>query len=105
MKYLAFLGLVVFLACNNDDLNPNLPECIHEIVSDSITSESIVTVQSQFVNDEQVYWLNTNAVDFDGEEFIVSASCDTLCFYCGECIEPECLEGYSADNWSVIWEK
>ena len=105
MKYLPILSIVVLLACNNDEINQTLPDCISEIVSDSLTSENLMTIQSQIVDDEQVYWLNTNAVSFDGAEFIVSASCDTLCFYCGECIEPECLKDYPIGDWVIIWER
>jgi hypothetical protein len=106
MKYLSILILIALSACSNDDnLSQELPDCINELVNDTIASENIVTIQSQVSNDDQVYWINTNAVFFDGTEVIVSATCDTLCFYCGECIEPDCLNDYSLDDWVVIWEK
>ena len=106
MKYSFILSLAVFLACNNNDgLNQNLPDCIREIVSDSITSERIIAIQSQIVNDEQVYWLNTDIIPFDSAGYVLSTSCDTLCTICGECVGSACEEYYSEDDWVIIWEK
>lgn len=106
MKYLSILLLTILIACNNDiELNQNLPACINAIVNDSVISSNLVTILSQIVDDEQVYLMNTNEVFVDGSEFIISAACDTLCFYCGECIEPECIKDYPSDKWTIIWEK
>ena len=90
--------------CKKDDCEDGkLPDCIQQRIN--ISSKPLyLTVNMQKVNGECHYWLNTGAMAFDGAEYIVNDQCDTVCFYCGFCIPPDCSKEYSSEDWEVIWK-
>ena len=106
MKKLTFVLIIfTFLSCDkkNGNLNSELPECIKNIISNNQVFIPLKTVQIQEVDGEFHYWLNTDARHFDGLESIVNNNCDTICYYCGECSFPNCINRYNED-WQIIWE-
>ncbi len=111
MKIFFTLGLVIFListSCikKNEGIDTNIPTCIKTILNDNDShAEPIKKIRIQKVNGILHYWLNTEAMAYDGVEYIVSNSCDTLCIYCGECITSNCTDDYSFDKWTTIWTK
>jgi len=62
------------------------------------------TIQAITLNNEIHYWLNTDFTHFDGTEFIMNEQCDTVCFFCGECFQPECANDYDFEDWEIIWQ-
>lgn len=115
MKKLAFLSIVLVLfACNkSDSLDPDknvlgdlstVPNCIQDIIDDVDLSASLKTLRVQELDNEFHYWLNTDFMQADGREFIVTAACDTICSFCGFCLPAACASDYDDDNWTTIWE-
>lgn len=113
-NFLIIFAIVLISSCKKSDepvemneppILPDVPSCIAEIIDDPILSASLKTVRVQELDNELHYWLNTDFVEVDGEEFIVNAQCDTLCFYCGFCVPPDCTSDYTIDDWETIWEK
>jgi hypothetical protein len=108
MKNLLLLfATILLLSCNKSNtdnpLNTDLPQCIAELIEDTSLVPIIQTVKQQQIDDAFHYWLNTDAVHYDGAEYIVNATCDTLCYYCGECLFPVCTDVYNNDDWQIIW--
>ncbi len=101
MKKLSCLILAIILSsCNVGDQcsSKELPECIE-------LSEDLKTVRVQKVKGELHYWLNTDFVHFDGIEYIVNNKCDTVCSFCGECIQANCANDYEWESWEIIWKR
>ncbi len=96
--------ILFFFSCNKSDLN-NVPPCIREIVRDDSQDGKIKTVQAQAVNGEIHFWINTDARHYDGSEIIVNSTCQTVCGYCGECVQGECADLYIYEDWEIVWEK
>jgi len=80
-----------------------LPECIQQKI-DISSVQIFQTVKRKKVDGEYHYWLNTGAMAWDGVEYIVNCDCDTVCFFCGECVPPECSKNYDFDKWEIVWE-
>jgi hypothetical protein len=91
-----FLFFLIAVACD-DDPSPSVPSCV-----DLSELNDFATIRVQTVDDTDHYWINTGANEADGDEFIVSSSCDTLCFY-GGWVDPECVEDYDINAWEVVW--
>ncbi len=107
LKCGVFFSFILFLlsACDKSEINKELPQCIEEIINKGTGPfNTIGSVQSQIIDGENHYWLNTNARYFDGPEVIVNTSCDTVCWFCGFCVQPACIEKY-ATTWDTIWTK
>jgi len=100
-----FLSFFLISACTNtDDINTEIPECIQIIIDDNLSYVPLKTIRVQKKDGELHYWLNTDARHWDGGEAIVTATCDTICGFCGECIEAECAGEYEEDEWVIIWD-
>jgi hypothetical protein len=95
---------ILFLLLPSCSKDSELPDCIEKLTDDPDQTELIEKVRSQTLNGEVYYWLNTGAVAYDGAEYIVNNSCDTICYFCGFCLPPDC--GVSPqDDWETIWER
>lgn len=95
---------ILLFSCNKNCIN-NLPPCIREIVRDDAQDGKIKTVQAQVVDGELHFWINTDARHHDGNEIIVNSNCQTVCGYCGECVQGICADLYIYDEWEIVWEK
>lgn len=100
-----FILAVLDIQCTKEKGNSNLPTCIQAIIKDNQRNKDLKTVRVQKVNGVSFYWLNTDATTYDGTEAIVNSRCDTVCFFCGECIYPECLEQFEDREWHLVWSK
>jgi len=90
------------MACDPDeephtDPSSEVPSCIDT----SVLSES-AQIKTQEVNGNDHYWIDTDANEADGDEYILSMECDTVCYY-GGWVDPECIEDYDLDAWEVVW--
>ncbi len=107
MHKLSFVLIFVFcVACSKSkqEISRSIPSCIQAVIEDPDLSKDIKTVRVQENASELQYWINTDFTHFDGVEYILNSTCDTVCIMCGECLPPECLEDYS-EEWLTIWEK
>ncbi|MBP7273402.1 MAG: hypothetical protein KA974_06150 [Saprospiraceae bacterium] len=109
MKKIALLLLIATAAiqqgceCEHDP-EPNMPECITaQIWQDK--SGIIKTISVQTVNGQRHYWINTDAQNSDGIEYIVDENCTQVCYICGECAAPDCLNNYTYTDWVTIWQR
>lgn len=105
MKYIILSLFLFFIASCTKAASSDLPECIVELLEDEIASAAIKTVRKQKKGGEVYYWLNTDGRHIDGMELLVNSSCQTLCVFCGECLQPECAVDQTEEDWEVIWEK
>lgn len=101
--------LVILFSCSKESKNANidkkLPDCLKEVVKNRDSRRELKRIKVQEVNSELHYWLNTDASQSDGVEFIVNTNCDTICTFCGECFPPECTTIYNYEEWITIWKK
>lgn len=110
IKYAVIYSLLlsIFASCDKVDScekGNDLPHCIQETINkDSSSYAPILSVQRQKIDGDYHYWLNTDARHYDGSEAIVNTSCDTVCWFCGFCVQPACIEKY-ATTWDTIWTK
>ncbi len=103
-KYL-FLLLLLFSVCqSNDCTNDHLPECILNMINDPNPLVTIKTIRIQNLDKVIHYWINTDATHYDGTEQIIDKDCNQVCYFCGECSPPKCLNLYS-DEWKIIWRR
>ncbi len=100
VKCLSIAILTTFLwSCNDDpDHYTDLPDCVQSIVDDTPQ----IIIKSQEIDNSVRYWLNTGANALDGDEYIVSSSCDTLCYY-GGWVNPDCIDEYDSEGWTQVW--
>ena len=105
-KFYFILFVCLFTSCTNSEyeVDTTIPDCIQEILNDSIASADIKTIRVQENDGELNYWLNTDFTHFDGLEFVLNVNCDTVCIFCGECYPPSCAYDYEFE-WKVIWEQ
>lgn len=101
------ISVISLFSCQKKEVGNKLPQCIEEILEmDQNTMYSpILRVNAQIVGGEQHYWLNTDERHADGPEYILNEICDTVCYLCGECTYPSCLDNYKDENWETIWER
>ena len=108
MKTIFSITILLFLfsACTKNRVleRSEIPSCIQDLIEEDSEIKSIKTVKSQELNGVNHYWINTDAMHFDGIEIIISSSCDTLCLFCGECLLPPCVNEYT-NEWVNIWEQ
>jgi len=100
------LAIFGFFSCTKNKLpGEELPDCISNIIYSGEDNGTLKTIRRQWIRDEFHYWLNTDFMHFDGAEYIVNASCDTVCLLCGECFPPACMDEYDMNEWVIVWEK
>ena len=103
------LVLLLFTSCackKREEALSNLPACLQTLVADKQQSVGLEAIRVQKIKGEKHYWLNTDARHLDAAEYVVNASCDTVCFICTECAPPECMKKYGAEeDWKIIWRK
>lgn len=107
MKNLIFLLAIILIGgcCEPDESNnSDIPNCISEIIENSELSNNLKSVEVQEIDSELHYWLKTDFIESDGREFIVNSQCDTICSFCGFCVQAECASDYD-ESWMTIWEK
>jgi hypothetical protein len=97
-------AILAFAACKDDE-GGNTNPCLEEKLEAFKASEEAVSIRTQIVEEETHYWLNTNALTWDGVEYILNEDCDTICTFCGKCIPADCVNVYDPNNWNTIWEK
>lgn len=95
--------LFIFIACSKDEVKTGIPDCIGNILEKE--SANLLTVQRIEVDGDFHYWLNTGASIYDGPEYIVNSSCDTVCVFCFCKPVPSCHEAYQNEQWEIIWSK
>lgn len=107
MKKIYFLTIAIlaFAACEHEnECDGNLEPCLEAKFEEFKASASAISIRKQEVNEENYYWFNDGSTAWDGVEYILNESCDTVCYFCGECQVPTCLDDYT-DDWEVVWEK
>ena len=106
-KLLLLLLLFTSCACKkHEEALSILPACLQTLVADKHQPAGLQTIRFQKIKGEKQYWLNTDARHLDGAEYVVNASCDTVCLICTECLPPECMKKYGAEeDWKIIWRK
>lgn len=109
MKKIFLLALLFsFSACKkaNEEIDKTIPACIRSKVIGNLLTE-VKTIRVQKIGNELHYWLNTDHRHFDGIEYIVNNSCDTVCAIGG--FKPpspnDCAKNYDFDKWEIIWQK
>ena len=103
---LFIFSIALLTSCEKKvEVSTDLPDCVEDILEDSILSKDLKTIRIQMVDGQPHYWLNTDYMFFDGGEFVIDASCDTTCVLCGECFPPACNDNYVFEDWLIIWEK
>lgn len=98
--------IILLSACskNQPGDTDTIPTCIQSIIDQEIQRlDPLLTVKSQVIDGESHYWLNTDAVHYDGSEYIVNQNCDTVCYFCGECNPLACSAEYDYEKWVTIW--
>ena len=99
---LVFMAIAFFAACKKDDCSSGgNPGCIDDIIQSQ--SDHLLAIKRMDVGGEYHYWLNTGDNAWDGAEYIVNESCDTVCVFCF-CPYDPCLDAYQSGEWEVIWE-
>lgn len=83
-----------------------LPPCDEEFEAfkQNPAAKAIYQLQQ---GDNFFFWLNTDAVSYDGTEDILDKTCSKYCFFCGECEPPKCSANlpYDKEKWTLIWKK
>jgi hypothetical protein len=104
MKKAAFVFLMFFIfSCKKTDTStPQLPDCIKKIIANDQGTEKLKTIRVRKMGNELQYWLNTDARFYDGAEYIVNNSCDTVCRIGGFFPVSALCAG---DDWEEIWKK
>lgn len=110
MKKSVSLLFVIFIAftfgCEDSLETEGLPLCIQTIIEKDRDSEyPIQKVSEQIVDNESFYLLENNFVTVGESTNILNNQCDVICFYCSDCILPECSSNYPREEWKIIWEK
>ncbi len=106
---LLFIGgyiVVLFLfACKNQVCCVESP-CDDQFEAFKSDPEAKAIYQLQ-QGDKFYFWLNTDAVHYDGTEDILDRYCNKYCYFCGECVPPECSKTlpYEKEKWTLIWKK
>jgi len=115
----ALLFLTILCGCSKDQvfvrhyvtwhsrhaLHVNLPSCMADLLEDHQFFQSLRTIRvNTHISGQRHYWLNTGAMNYDGSEDIVNEYCETVCFFCGECYPPSCLQDYIGP-WVTIWKR
>jgi len=108
------LLITLSVACDDDDddilidnggIEVLFTECIEDIIaadSTNTTIDTLQTIQRQNIDGEWHFWLNTGAIAYDGDEYIVNEQCDTVCYYAGW-IPQECIDNYAFNEWEIVW--
>jgi hypothetical protein len=94
-------AIFTFIACKKEKDCSNLSPCLEAFKS----SEEAKTIRTQTVDGETHYWLNTDARTYDGLEYILNESCDTVCSIGGFRLPLPCESDYDFEDWEIIWEK
>ena len=99
-NFLLFTLFTMFLYSCEDvpDHYTDLPDCVLTIVDNTPQ----IVIKTQEINGFENYWLNTGANEADGDEYIVSSTCDTLCYY-GGWVNPDCIDEYDSEGWTQVW--
>ncbi len=107
MNRILFLTLFSLIsACKKETTDRTIPACIRsKVIDDSLTK--VKTIRVQKIGNELHYWLNTDYGHFDGIEYVVNNSCDTLCRISGEQLPSPnaCYSNYYFEKWEIIWQK
>jgi hypothetical protein len=84
------------------DLSP----CSDQFEAFKLNPEAKAIYQLQ-QGDNFYFWLNTDAVHYDGTEDILDTKCNKYCYFCGECEPPACSRTlpYDKDKWTLLWKK
>ncbi|MBI5917750.1 MAG: hypothetical protein HY842_20455 [Bacteroidetes bacterium] len=106
MKKLVFLtsAILAFAACKKETACGEIEPCLEAKFEEFKASTNAISIRKQEVNGENHYWFNDGSTAWDGVEYILNETCDTVCYFCGECQLPACLEDYTG-SWEVVWEK
>lgn len=108
MKNLMFFcfTVIVFASCNKNCDDGNVADtCLDAKLEEYKASDDAKTIQTQTVDGETYYWLNTDARTFDGVEYILGENCDTACVFGGLWQPQPCVEVFNWENWQIIWQK
>lgn len=100
------IAFCLLVSCQrNDEDACKISTCLDEKIESFKAATEAVSLKTTSVAGETHYWFNTNATHWDGVEYILNESCDTVCYFCGECFGPECMVDYLNADWKTIWEK
>jgi len=105
-----FLLLTLISACcHDDDPDPDpqaVPDCVKALYEPGPAQDTqLLSVQKQVISGESHFWLNNGHMAFDGSEYVINESCDTVCMLCGFCVPPSCNSLYQNGNWEIVWQK
>jgi hypothetical protein len=109
--FIPLLILTCFAACKKDVVDCTepageqevVPACIQSIIDSAEVNNDLLAVKTQVIDTEDHYWLHTGANWADGDEFIVNATCDTVCVLAGW-FPNECQAAYTDSLWQTVWE-
>ena len=112
--WVSIIGAALLLiACDKDeqlgscDVPPadDYPECVEGFIATTylIDKSDPWSIETQCVDDQLHYRLNTGAPIVDGVDYIVNGACDTVCFFGGWDPPESCLDDYDEDAWVEIW--
>ncbi len=101
---LLIMFLILLNSCCKDENceSTKLPDCIRQMIDVVGHTPPLISVKMQKVDGECHYWLNTDAMAWDGFEYIVDDQCDTLCTIGGFRMPVECMKKYDFDKWVTI---
>jgi len=106
MKYLFSFVLVIFLfsacyKCKDKMVN----DCFETRLEEFKKESGAVSIDRYKLKNGDGYWylLNKNSSAWDGSDPFIDENCNKVCFTCGECNPPSCLN--EIDFEKTIWKK
>jgi hypothetical protein len=98
MKKISYLILLIVIinSCEEKECC-NYFQCdeIQETFKKDLAAKAIYSIE---IDDRIYFWLNTDAVHFDGKESIIDSNCKEFCYFCGECAPPACGDLFPYDK-------
>jgi len=106
MKYfLLIIAMFGFWNSCTKCKEPIVNECLESSFLDFKKESGAVSIDRYKLKNGNGYWylLNKNSSSWDGSDPFIDENCKKVCYTCGECIPPSCLDEIDFDK--TIWKK
>lgn len=107
MKNLIFIcfAMLAVSCCKKNYASNDPSPCLQAKLEAFKLEPNAVSIRKQTVNGEIHYWLNDDARTYDGVEYILNETCDTVCSIGGFREPLPCESNYNFDDWVIIWQQ